>query len=409
MSWPEQLEATFKITTGDGSEYDVLYVVGSNQYSFEFNISEFEFPEISGTKVDRRLPKGRRFPLEFYFQGPDHIETAEQFRISSHDLNPWTLLHPVYGQIEGHPISIEVDNSGINTSKITVLVVESINEDLPRVRNESRGTALAAVSTGNTSAAEFLENLDPAVTDVAFMQQTVDELYTDAVDSISDDAIAAEYFNLFTRATNGINNLLNDVTTAISTANAFIIYPAQFLIDVKTRLTILKNQAEAMSERLEDIGTPNEKQLFESQKGLIVSASIESTLNPITDDYKSAVDVLYVAGELTTLYNDFIDELGTLQTDDGTQPDSYLPNPDFLFNLNFAMNYAVANLLQIALSAEQERIIYLEAPSNLIIQAHRFYGLDDQDETIKRFIDTNDIQMGELLQIPKGRKLVYYI
>jgi len=118
------------------------------------------------------------------------------------------------------------------------------------------------------------------------------------------------------------------------------------------------------------------------------------------------VNVIY---QVTSLYNEFIDEIQTLQTVDGYTEDSYLPDAEFLESLNFSVNYAVSNLFEIALAAQQERVIYLEEDSNLIILAHRFYGLTETDSTIQYFSDTNNIGLNEVFQIKKGRKLVYYV
>jgi hypothetical protein len=412
MSWEEQLTAKMKITTGDGSIYEPLYRVDDNKYSYDFNISEFEFPEVTGTKVDRRLPKGRRFPLVLYFQGSDNFDQAEAFRISSNNLNPWTVLHPIFGQIIGHPLSLGFDNSRINVTKINVTVVESITDDGPRTTADAKETALLATDTSRETNNAFLIAgvTDPEVTDVTLMNSNVDDLYNEGSKSIGDSEIAAEYFNLFSEATNAINVALNDFGSAVNAVNAFIIYPAQFLVEVKLRFNTLKNQALALSATIENLTTPNEKKIFESQKGALVSAAIETVLTPVGDEYKSAVDVLFIMEETLTLYNDFIDELNTLQTPNGTETDSYLPDYQFMFDLNYAANYAVSNLLAIALSAQQERIVYLEADSNLIIQAHRFYGLSsDDNEELYRFINTNNIEFREYLQLKKGRKLKYYV
>jgi hypothetical protein len=40
---------------------------------------------------------------------------------------------------------------------------------------------------------------------------------------------------------------------------------------------------------------------------------------------------------------------------------------------------------------------------------HRFYGLDLADENITRIIDSNNIGINEILEVKKGRKIVYYV
>ncbi len=46
---------------------------------------------------------------------------------------------------------------------------------------------------------------------------------------------------------------------------------------------------------------------------------------------------------------------------------------------------------------------------NVILLSHKFYGSDENDDNLQKFIDTNNIGLNELLNISKGRKVIYYI
>lgn len=409
MAIQDQLNSKIRITTGDGKIYSPLSMTDSNTKSYAFNVSEFEFPEVEGTKVDRRLRKGTRYPLEFYFIGDNNVDIANEFEQSSRDPRPWTILHPVFGQFIAHPLSIEYDHSGIITTKINCEVVETITDDGPRVTNDIKGNVQASVLRSQEANNAFTAVVQPTVTDVNQMGTNADNLYNEAKSQINDSATGAEYFNLYTVATNKINNALNEFNSGVTFIQDFINYPAKFAIELKSRFIILKNQALKLSETLDNLNYPSSKKIFESQKGAIVSSAVEATTTPLENDYQSANDVIFIIEELLDLYNTFIDELNELQTPNGTEEDSYLPDADFMYNLNYAVNYAVSNLFQIALTAQQERIVYLDADSNVIIEAHKFYGLAPDDSTIQRFIQTNNIQLTELLQLKKGRKVIFYV
>lgn len=411
MSWQEQLQAKMKITTGDGKVYEPLYQLSSNQGSYDFNISEFEFPEVSGTKVDRRLPKGTRYPLEFFFQGEDNIDQFKAFEASSKDRRPWELLHPVYGLKIVHPIAISFNNEGINTTKISVTVVETLLDDGPQTTlapKENAGAVIQKAKDQNNIS--FTNQVTaPTVTDVTLMQSNVENLYKDSEGLIGNQIIADEYFNLYTEALSKINTAISDVSIGIATIQDFITYPSLFLQTVFNRVKVLANQAQTLTDILANLTTKNKKKIFENQKGSIVLAVVESVVTPLEGDYESAVDVFSVIESVLEIYNNYILELQTLQSLNGFDQDAYIPDYDFLFNLNYSVNYAVSNLFEIALNAQQERIIYLEEDSNVIIQAHRFYGLLPDDSTIQKFIKTNKIGMNELLQMEKGRQIKFYV
>jgi hypothetical protein len=52
--------------------------------------------------------------------------------------------------------------------------------------------------------------------------------------------------------------------------------------------------------------------------------------------------------------------------------------------------------------------LVLEEDSNVIILAHRFFGLLDDDSTIDQFIANNKIGLSQLMQVKKGTVVIYY-
>ena len=117
MSWIEKVSNEYIIVTGDGREYRP---VSKNwQKSTEYNIAEFNFINVDGALVDKRRPKGRRFPLECYFQGEDHLDISERFENSAKDIRPWKVTHPYYGKLTVQASSLSFDNTVQIITKIT--------------------------------------------------------------------------------------------------------------------------------------------------------------------------------------------------------------------------------------------------------------------------------------------------
>lgn len=411
MSWTEAIKNGVQITTGDGVTYYPLTRIESFTGSFEFNISEFEFPEIEGTKVDRRLRKGVRYPLELFFQGDNCIQQGKAFIESSRDKRPWKVLHPVFGQFNGQPISIEFDSSGLNIFKITTTVVETILEDGAKtVFSPIENSKQIVLSAKESNAASFKSAINVLkVSDLNLMKSNVSNLHKKAIGSITDQDLFNKYTNLFNEVQTKIDSSLSEVDFGILLLQDFINYPASFQISVKSRLSLLKSQAIQMSANIVNFVTFNEKKIFENNKGELINAIIATIVSPFENDYQSAVDVYFVISEAIEIYNDFLSELQFLQSPNGFEIGSYLPDASFIEALGYAFNYAISNLFAIALTAQQQRVIVLEEDSNVIILAHRFYGLNPDDSTLNRFIETNNIGLSETYQIKKGRKIVYFI
>ena len=99
MSWLDQIKNDLTIVTGDGKRYTPLHINAVKEK--EYNTVEFNFPGVSGSLVSRRLPKGRRYALELYFQGEDNTTIADAFETSADDPRPWTPQPPAVWPANG--------------------------------------------------------------------------------------------------------------------------------------------------------------------------------------------------------------------------------------------------------------------------------------------------------------------
>lgn len=149
----------------------------------------------------------------------------------------------------------------------------------------------------------------------------------------------------------------------------------------------------------------NSKKTYENNAGTVVSSmAVASITNP---DYKSRDEVIAQMNNIIDTYNQYITNLDGFQDLNGGNPNNYIPDAGSITGLGSLVNITISNLLSIALNSKQERVIYCEADTNMIVLAHRLYGLDDN--SINDFITTNSIGINEMIQIKKGRKIVWYI
>ena len=83
MSWKEDIQKRLEVFTGDGKTFYPLWKNAIKEV--EYNIAAFDFPNLEGTLVKRKKQLGRRFRIEFYFVGDDHLTEAEAFEASAKD------------------------------------------------------------------------------------------------------------------------------------------------------------------------------------------------------------------------------------------------------------------------------------------------------------------------------------
>lgn len=407
MSWKLNAAEKMIITTGDGKEYRPLYI--NTVKSFEFNTARFNFPGVEGTLVTRGERQGSAITLQIIFQGADHLDVAEQFEQSSKNKKPWTINHPMHGVLTMQPTKLTFDNTKFNTSEITAQMLETITRDAPIVGVDPiNQVQINAANLDESTSESFDVSADLETSDTVLMGAALDDAYNDGEAIIEDDDDLQDYFNKYQVASAAILNATSEPLAAIQAVRAVMTAPGLFAQTVKARLNMLQGQLEDLLDRVYD--TANEKLIFENYGNGVISTMVLTTTYPLNSlDFKNATDILDVIDQISANYDLYIGGLEDLQTDTGDDVNSYLPDQSALSGLQQQLNYCVANLLDIALSAQQERELILEYDSNIVTLTHRFYGLEPDGGKIDEFIKTNSIGLNERLQIKKGRVLKYYI
>jgi len=403
MSWTELVTNEYIITTGDGREYRPLSV--NWQKSTEYNISEFNFVGVDGTLIEKRRPKGRRFPLEIYFQGEDHLDTSTAFETSAKDVRPWTVTHPYYGRLTVHAASLTFDNTQHNVTKITGVLLETIAEDgvTATVNAPERVAELKAISDESLAAPV---QVDSQVQNT--LQTQTQTVYNEGAKTVT-GADGNTYFKAFNTASTSILNATNEPLTAMREIQAMINAPSQFQQSVESRLNTLRSQFDLLTNSITNALTPFQKRTYEANAGTIVGATASTAVNPQTGDYGSTMAALSVIDQITTLYTDYLTALDGMQTETGGSPDSYIPDGQAQSDLSQLVGASISGVFDIALNAQQERSVILEYDSDIINLTHRFYGIDVTDTNIDRFINTNGFGLSQMLVVRANTVVVYYV
>ncbi len=402
MSWLDTVDLPIIINTGDGKSFSVLWK--PEDENIEWNIAEFEFNEKDGSLVKRGRIKGRRFPLRIYFQGDDHLEESDSFKLSALDRRPWVISHPLYKDIIVHPIGLKFNNADYNVTEITGTVVETIIDDgvvfvpdpIDKVTNDK-------ALLDETFITAF--DVTPDATDINSMLETNNALYASGNKLFSSD----DYFNAFKDASKAVLNATADPLAAMRKVQALINAPGLFAQTVKDRVGLFQEQFNNLRANLGFITSKSGKQIYQTQGSALISCMCLAASNPLPNDYKNGISITVIIEIIINNYNTYIVDLDELQSDTGGQPDSYIPDAASMNGLNEIVNFAVTNLVKIALGAKQERTIILEDDSNWIILAHRFYGLDSEDENILTLMENNSVGLDTLMGVRKGTTVVYYV
>ena len=406
MSWEDQIKQNFIITCGDGQRFQPLWDDKAVIKDVEYNLSEFNFPGVEGTFVDRRLRKGTRYAMNIIFQGAEHLSEAQRFEESAKDRRPWVIDHPKYGRFTAQPASLNFDDSSLNYTKITGTLLETILRGLPSTMIDPVDQIEELKLISFNSGAVLFASEPPIPQNMAVANAS---FYSAGINSGAPQIQTEAYFNLFNDANSAILNATAQPLTAIRSLQAVIGAPAQFTIAVRQRLQILANQFAGLINTLGNISSQAGKLQFETTTGTVLSSMCSAASTPLPNDYVNMVDVLDVVQIILNTQAAFIQSLDTLQTDNGGNTDSYVPGFEFVTDVTDLVNFTVSELFEIAIGAQQERSIFCDSDTNVILLAHRFYGLDQQDANVQRIMNNNLIGLSEILDIKKGRKILYYV
>lgn len=404
MSWIDKIQNDLLIVCGDGKPYAPSWLNASKQV--EYNVAEFEFPNLAGTLVKRGTPLGRKYELQLFFQGDDHLDISAAFEKSAADPRAWTLTHPFYGTLIVQPISLLFNNEDYNVSEIKGLVIETIVEGNPITTIAPEDDiAIKKKNLDNTFSAVPLK---PKTSDIKRLYEINKKNFNIGIPVIK----LPEEFEIYNQAFNIANAAVNNLTAtpllAMQYTIAFITKPALFTALVVTRLKLLIQQFQNLRLAIDTIGSVSGKTIYQNTAGGVISSMCYSTVvNP--DKNTTALSTINNIDAITKNYNQYISDLDAMQSPNGGNPANFVPDANSLIQLNDLVNITISNLFTIALNSKKERTLIMENDTNLILLTHRVYGLDPLDTNIDELIMENNIGLNQLFQIKKGTKIVYYV
>lgn len=408
MSWLQKVEKGISITTGDGQTYTPEYFITPK--STDFNIAEFNFPNVEGTLVKRGTVKGAKHNFVFVFQGENHLDVTFNFEKSAKDNRPWKIEHPFYGILRVHPTSLTYDSTGINITRVTGEFIETILDTFPQVSlNPKEFINIKASSTIEKSNVNTSNKLEVDSKLKKLLNKLTNLIY-DANNTITNiQEEAGEYMNIFNNALAQIETIQSNLDSAIRTISNVVYYPSRFVASLKLKLEGFQESFDKLEEIFKQPINTNNKNTYEFFGTAIISSAVSTIAVSEESDFETTKDVINTIDIILTLQNSFITKLDNLQNDTIGDEDAYIPDYDSLNEMNILVNFAIANLLDIATNSKQERTFYLEEDSNAILLTHRLYGLDEDDENLIKFMNQNNIILNEIIEIKKGRKIVYFV
>lgn len=405
MSWIDRLrQAAYTSPAGDRLEFDYEDVA----FQTTRRTKAYEFPDTNGTYIQELGHGGRRHPMRAIFWGSDHDLEADAFYEALLVQGIGRLEHPLYGVIDVVPFGdIEREDklkSGANQTIIKVVFWEASGLIFPQARESSSAQVLQSVSEYNDAQAqEFSEftSLGTASERATFKSEYEAALaeVEQGLASIAATKVEVErQFNAVVDSINlGIDVLVSDPLTLAFQTVILMQAPARASAAISDRLDAYGNLLNSLM-----TWDPGDERAFRTTD-LFASAAVSApVVAAVNTEFLTKTDALLAAEELLGNLAAFvawrdthIDALEVVDTGGAYQ------------QLQEAVAVAAGYLVEISFTLKREKRVTTTRARTAIDMVAELYG--EVDGQLDFFIQSNKLTGSEILEIPKGREIVYYV
>lgn len=412
MSWQDRLrDAVYVSPSGERIDFNYEDV----RQTVDKKTTGFEFPDSDGTYVQDLGHSGRRYPLRIFFWGDDYDIEAALFEAALLERGVGTLEHPIYGVINVVPFGTITRNDALKTAAnqavFTVTFWETIDIIYPSGQIDPASEVLTAVDEYNDAvSAEFEEitDLDSAIEQTSFKNsyQSLLDGARSGLQVVADaQSDVQQQFDAIADSINeGIDILVGQPLALAFQTTLLLQSPARALTSIAARLTAYGDLASSIfsgptASPGNDARNSNEFHTDDLYASTYVTGSIVSVVNnqftTKTEALEAAEIVLAQFEAVTEWRDNNFESLAEIDTGGSYQ------------QLQEAVALTAGFLVQISFTLKQEHRVVLDRNRTIIdLVAEKYGSVDDQ---LDFFINSNDLSGSEILELPKGREIVYYI
>lgn len=419
MTWRDRLaEAAY--TSPGGTRMTFAYDDVSAE--IDKRTAAFEFPGVDGAFVQDNGHGERRYPLRCIFAGPECDDEASAFEALLLERGTGRLDHPLYGRVDVVPFGTVTRRddlvSAANQTIVEVVFWSTIGAVYPSSRVSPRHEVSESVRLAKPAlAGGFARTMDLAtearransrltVLDVLRSVQSAIRAAANATESVS-----REFRDIQQQVNFGIDVLIGQPLLLGQQLLNLVTLPSRALAGIVSRLAGYRDLLDRMLASSKhtpgdtaalartSLRLSNDFHTADLVAAGAVLGSVSSVLNNTFTAKPQALEaaeiIIAQVDALTGWRDGRFDDLGQIDTGEGYQA------------LQETAALAVGYLVEISFSLVPERALVLDRPRALIELCAELYG-SVADERIDFLIGTNRLTGTEILELPRGRRVVYY-
>lgn len=420
MSYRDRLRTTITLTSPSGVEFNPKWI--GNEQTKEKKLGEFSCPNNDGTKTQDLGVKGVVYPLTLYFDGDNHDTDSKLFFDTCDEKGPWTVIHPVDGELSLQLVSVIRDVQPVSSASITVVTtswIEPLTEtsqvSSAQVASEVDSEALAA-NFNATIQAETNALLEQFSGIIAFGQsinkivdsaQNIFTTITSTVDDINSQ------FNAITRSINdALEQIPPEIAIIAGQVQQLLQLPALVSTDLQTKLDSYSDLASSLFPSLPTGNTSEDKNTVIGLEVGLSAAIVGACQSSISGELTNRSQAIALAEQVQQLFSDITEQLDNIQSnfDDVDIDLQYFSNSQSYNNLAIIVGLTLQYLIDSIVSLKIEKTITLDRPRSPIeITVTEYGNLGDNDELLDFFIQTNALTGNDIRLLPAGREVLLYV
>lgn len=414
MAWNDRIrEAAYTSPGGDR----ITFAYENVRKTVDKKTTGFEFPDANGTFVQDLGHTGRKYPLRVFFWGDNYDREADAFEAALLERGTGKLEHPIYGTVDVVPFGTITRRDDLKTAAnqavVEVTFWETIGLVYPAAQTDPAAAVLAAVDEYNATASEEFDgatSLDSAVEQVSFKNAygALLDSARSGLQTVADaqENVQKQFDAIYDAINEGIDVLIARPLTLAFQTTQLLQSPARALTNIRARLDAYGDLANSIISGDGGVVSPGNdstnSNLFRTNDiyaSTYVTGSVVSVVNnqftTKTEALAAAEAVLTQLDDVTAWRDDNFQSLGGVDTGAAYQ------------QLQEAVALTAGFLVEISFSLKQERRVVLDRNRTIIDLAAELYGsVDDQLDFL---INSNNLSGSEILELPRGREIVYYV
>lgn len=407
--------------------------------------SVHEFPGVNEAYVQRTGHGSRKYPMRAYFSGPDHDLLALLFEAAILADGVGTLEHPRFGPVRVVPFGDVGRREDLvveaNQTIVEVTFWSTLEAIYPSADANPQNEILAAIARFNAASAlqfgnavqlgsvvnraveaatvrSLLRQVGEALDGVSSSVASVRDTFRDATETVNQGMdvlvgkpllLAQQISNLIqapARAIDGLSSrlegyglMMDSIFGSPAGAPASRINSTTSLLSIRNRVANDWHTADLFTMNalagsviavtappLDANGRPVRAPIFQTRaQAIAAAATLEEQLTTLIETRDTQIAAL---GDLPALGADQLDSGEAYQ------------------QLRNAAALAVGNCIKQSFSSVPERSITIDRPRTIIDVCGQVYKT--VDSRLDFLIETNGLTGAEILELPRGKKILYY-